>query len=107
LEYSGCHISICQEALPDLPQPADFGGFYCDPASNLLAYCEMMAAICQRSPQPLRKVPTLANGLDAESEQNPDLDALLNEPKGLTTISVGLNYCSMGLSQPPSRDTVS
>jgi hypothetical protein len=26
--------------------------------------------------------------------------------KGFTTISVSLNYCSMGLSQPPFRDTV-
>jgi hypothetical protein len=26
--------------------------------------------------------------------------------KGSATISLGLNYCSMGLSQPPFRDTV-
>jgi hypothetical protein len=26
--------------------------------------------------------------------------------KGPATISLGLNYCSMGLSQPPFRDTV-
>jgi hypothetical protein len=60
-----------------MPQPADFGRFYYDPASNLLAYCAVTAGICQRLPQPLRKVPTLANGLDAELLQNlPDLENL-------------------------------
>jgi hypothetical protein len=53
--------------MHDMPQTADFGKFYYDPASNLLAYHPVMAAICQRSPQPLREVPTLANGLDAKS----------------------------------------
>jgi hypothetical protein len=65
--YTGHHSSICQWTLPDMPQPADFGGFYYDPASNLLAYRIVTAAMCQWSPQPLRKFPTLANGLDAES----------------------------------------
>jgi hypothetical protein len=54
-----------------MPQPADFGGFYYDPASNLLAYRAVMATICQLSPQPLHEVPTLVNGLDANSWQNP------------------------------------
>jgi hypothetical protein len=43
-----------------MPQPADFGGFFSVPA-----------AICQRSPKPLHKVPRIANGLDAELLQNP------------------------------------
>jgi hypothetical protein len=67
LAYHGHHRAICQGALPDMPQPADFGGFYCNPASNLLTYRTVTAAVCQRSPQPLCVVPTLANGLDAES----------------------------------------
>jgi hypothetical protein len=45
-----------QGALPDITQPADFGGFFSVPA-----------AICQQSPKPLREVPRKANGLDAES----------------------------------------
>jgi hypothetical protein len=53
--------------LPEMPQPANFGGFNFNPASNLLAYRAVTAAICQRSPQPLRELPILANGLDAES----------------------------------------
>jgi hypothetical protein len=52
--------AICQRsaqgALRDMPQPADFGGFFSVPS-----------AICQRSPKPLRKVPRIAKGLDAES----------------------------------------
>jgi hypothetical protein len=54
-----------------MPQLEKFWWIYYDPASNLLAYRDVMAAICQRSPQPLREVPTLANGLDAKSEQTP------------------------------------
>jgi hypothetical protein len=49
-----------------MPQPADFGGFFPVPF-----------AICQRSPKQLREVPRIANGLDAESQQNlPDLKTL-------------------------------
>jgi hypothetical protein len=60
-----------------MSQPADFGGFYYDSASYLLAYCAVMATICQWSPHPLHKVPTLINGLDAESKQNPpDLEKM-------------------------------
>jgi hypothetical protein len=43
-----------------LPQTADIGGFVSVPAT-----------ICQQSPKPLREVPRIANGLDAESLQNP------------------------------------
>jgi hypothetical protein len=46
---------------------ATVGRFYYDWASYLLAYRAVTPAICQRSPQPLRELPTLANGLDAES----------------------------------------
>jgi hypothetical protein len=38
-----------------MPQPADYGGFF-----------SVLAAICQWSPKPLREVPRIANGLDAE-----------------------------------------
>jgi hypothetical protein len=31
---------------------------------------------------------------------------IFKQTKGCATISLGLNYCSMGSSQPPSRDTV-
>jgi hypothetical protein len=67
LAYRGRHSVICQGSLPDMRQQADFGRFYYDPASNLLAYCAVKAVICQRLPQPLCEVPTLANGLDAKS----------------------------------------
>jgi hypothetical protein len=44
---------------------------------KLLAYCTVTGAICQRLPQPLCEVPTLASRLDAESLQNPpDLENL-------------------------------
>jgi hypothetical protein len=57
---------------------ATAGRFYYDPASNLLAYRAVTASIRQQWPQPIRKVPKLANGLDAESKQNPlDLENLL------------------------------
>jgi hypothetical protein len=60
LAYRAVTSAICQRsaqgALPDMPQPADFGGVFSVPA-----------AICQRSPKPLREVPRIANGLDAES----------------------------------------
>jgi hypothetical protein len=60
-----------------MPQLADFGEFYYDPASNLLAYRAVTAALCQQSPQSLRKLPALANGIDVESKQNlPDLKTL-------------------------------
>jgi hypothetical protein len=39
-----------------MSQPADFGGFF-----------SVLAAIFQRLPKPLRKVPRITNGLDAES----------------------------------------
>jgi hypothetical protein len=32
--------------------------------------------------------------------------SIFKQKKGSATISVGLSYCSMGSSQPPSRDTV-
>jgi hypothetical protein len=58
LVYRGCHIAICQGTLPDMPQLADFGGFYYDPASNLLAYHGVTAAICQQSPTMARSANT-------------------------------------------------
>jgi hypothetical protein len=54
-----------------MAQPADFCGFYDDLASNLLANHAVTSAICQKSPRPLRELPTLANGLDAELSRNP------------------------------------
>jgi hypothetical protein len=60
-----------------MPQLADFGRFYHNLASNMLAYHAATAAICQQFPQPLLEVPTLASELDAESWQNPpDLENL-------------------------------
>jgi hypothetical protein len=41
-----------------MPQAADFGGFYYDPAPNPLAYRAVTVAICQLSRQPLRELPT-------------------------------------------------
>jgi hypothetical protein len=90
-----------------MPQPADFGGFCYTLASNLLAYCAVMAAICQRSPPPLPELPTLGNRLATELQQNPpDLNlsfkmADFYMKKGLANISLGLNYCSMGSSITP------
>jgi hypothetical protein len=53
-------------AFRDMPQPADFGGFFSG-----------SSAICQWSPKPLREVPRIAKGLDAETYQN------LPDPKTL------------------------
>jgi hypothetical protein len=39
-----------------MQQPADFGGFF-----------SVLSAICQWLPKPLREVPRIAKGLDAES----------------------------------------
>jgi hypothetical protein len=69
----GATVGILQPSQHDMSRDfplyatADFGGFYYDLASNLLAYRNVTAVICQWSPQPLRKLPALANGLDAES----------------------------------------
>jgi hypothetical protein len=69
--------AIFQGTLPGMPQLADFDGFYYDRSSNLLAYRAVTAAICQRSPQTLRELPTLANRLEDALEQNPlDLKTL-------------------------------
>jgi hypothetical protein len=57
LAYHGHHSAICQGTLPDMPQPADFGGFYFDPATDLLAYPAVTAVICPRSSQPLHELP--------------------------------------------------
>jgi hypothetical protein len=119
LAYRAVPSAICQRlaqgALPDMSQPADFGRFF-----------SVLSGICQRSPKPLHKVPRIANGLDAQSWQNPldpktcltSMGALLYGPvalkrlifkqtkKGFANISLGLNYCSMGSSWPRSRDTV-
>jgi hypothetical protein len=55
-----------RHGFPDMPQPSDFGGFF-----------SVLSAICQRSPKPLRKVLRIANGLNAESQQDPpDLENL-------------------------------
>jgi hypothetical protein len=56
----GATFGISRPSQRDMPQPADFGGFYYDLAFKLLEYCAVTAVICQWSPQPLRKVPTLA-----------------------------------------------
>jgi hypothetical protein len=60
LAYRAGMSAICQRsaqgALPDMPQPADFGGFF-----------SVLAAICQQSAKPLHKVPRITKGLDAES----------------------------------------
>jgi hypothetical protein len=47
--------TVAQGALLDMPQSADFGGFFSVPD-----------AICQRSPKLLREVPRITKGLDAE-----------------------------------------
>jgi hypothetical protein len=63
----GVTVGISWPSQGDMPRGfawyamADFGGFYYDTASNLLAYHAVTVT------QPLREVPTLINGLDAES----------------------------------------
>jgi hypothetical protein len=62
-----------------MPQPAYFGGFYYDRASYLVAYRAVMAAICQRSPLPLREFQMLAKRLEAKlqySKKMTDLKTL-------------------------------
>jgi hypothetical protein len=39
LAYRGRHSAICQGTLPDMPQPADFGGFLYDPTRP--SQCDM------------------------------------------------------------------
>jgi hypothetical protein len=62
LAYHAVASVICQQsaqgALPNMPQLADFGGFFSVPA-----------AICQRSPKSA-EVPRIANGLDAECSRS-------------------------------------
>jgi hypothetical protein len=45
LAYRGRHSAICQGTLPGMPQPVDFGRFYHDRSSNLLAYRAVTAAL--------------------------------------------------------------
>jgi hypothetical protein len=89
-----------------------------------LANRAVTIAICQWSPQPFSQIATVGK-LKAESWQNPlILDnqflhrwmwystdwrfkmADFQTEKGSTTIILGLNYCSMGLSQPLFCDPV-
>jgi hypothetical protein len=66
----GATVGILRPSQRDIPKDfaryATAGGFYYDRASNLLAYRAVTAAICQRSPIPLRELPTLANRLEAD-----------------------------------------
>jgi hypothetical protein len=66
LAYRSRHSAIIQGTLPGMPQSADFGGFYYDRSSNLFAYRAVTATICQRWPQRLHELPTLANRLEAD-----------------------------------------
>jgi hypothetical protein len=75
-------------ALPDMPQPAGFGGFYCDPASNLLAY---------RSDG--REMPTVAPSPNKSW-------AIFSPKKGLASYSLGLIYHSVALDHLQSCDTI-
>jgi hypothetical protein len=54
LAYCGRHSVICEGALPNMPQLADFGRYYHDPASNLFSYRAVTAAICQQLPHPFQ-----------------------------------------------------
>jgi hypothetical protein len=60
LAYRCNHSAICQGTLPDMPQPADFGGFLYDPTHPSQHDMPTVAQI-------LRELPTLANGLEAKS----------------------------------------
>jgi hypothetical protein len=89
-----------------------------------LANRPVTAAICQRSPQPLRELPQsvkekLSHGKSRRiwttgfyidgcgTLQTVALRWTIFKPKkGSVTISLGLNYCSLDLSQPLFRDTV-
>jgi hypothetical protein len=51
----------------------------CHSRQILASFFSVPAVICQWSPKPLRKVPRIANGLDAEALQNPpDMKTLFN-----------------------------
>jgi hypothetical protein len=89
-----------------------------------LVYRAVTAAICQRSPQPLCELPLSANYHPSSGKIRRIwrtsfcidgsvtlLTGALRRPifkqkKGSAIISLGLNYCSMGSSQSPCRDTV-
>jgi hypothetical protein len=67
LAYRGRHSAICQETLPDVPQPADFGGFLYDLTWPSQRDVSTVA-------QTLRDLPTLTNGLEAVVQNLPDLE---------------------------------
>jgi hypothetical protein len=61
--------------LTDMPQPADFGGFYYDPASNLLAYRAWRPGYANGRPNHWAKFQHSSMDLMQEPKQNlPDLD---------------------------------
>jgi hypothetical protein len=106
-----------------MPQPANFDGFYFNPASNLWAFHAVTSAICQRSPQPLRELLTLGNGYMQSHSKICRIWRPCFNIDGCATLwtvalkrpifkrkkkfaNICLNYCSMGSSWPRSRDTV-
>jgi hypothetical protein len=118
---SGCHSAICQGTLPNMPQPEDLGRNFYDPARSSLH--DMPTP--QRSPKhcgdrhysPIDKRPSCSKicriwrtgfyidgcaTLWTVALQQ----AIFKQKKRFTTISLGIIYHSIALSQPPSRDTV-
>jgi hypothetical protein len=106
-------IIICQGALPNMPQTANLADYTTyDPASNLLAYLAVKAAICQRWPQPLHELPTRIAKSAGSGEPslhrwmrycidrtgNFETAIFLRGKKGVATFSLGLIYHSMALS---------
>jgi hypothetical protein len=79
-----------------MPQQADFGGFYYDWDSNLLAYRAVTAVICQRLPQPLCELPTLTNTRYIRSRVI-DKSAGSEDPV-LTSMGVLLYDCSFKMA---------
>jgi hypothetical protein len=125
LAYRGSYSLICQGTLPNMPQLADFGGFYYNSAPNPLAHRAVTAVICNR------RTNLCANRQHSPMDCKPSHSKIrriwwtgfyivgcttvrtvaLRRPiykwkKGFATISLGLIYHSMALSQPPSGDTV-
>jgi hypothetical protein len=122
----GRHSTICQGALPDMPQPADFGGFYYTTrlqicwhimlwrpryANGRLNHCANGKCRWIRSRVVAKSTGSIKNQLYIDgcvtlwpvALRHP----IFKQKKRSMTFSLGLNYNSMVLYQLQSRDTVS
>jgi hypothetical protein len=113
LAYRGCHSAICQGAMPNMPQLADFGGFFFCDGRYMPTVAQTIAGSAKnrqwiRCRSKIRRIWrtgfyiygwTIVHTVALRW-------AIFKQKKGSVAICLGLIYCSMGSSQPPTRDTV-